>query len=784
MAGLPFFMSMKAARVNIMFATLAAALVVAQGSVAQAQARAMRMGPRLQWLLQQQQQQDRSGPVDPTAPPPPEVDGLGPWLKRFHESVPQTASEFGAVDMNALNQASDAVEQWVLLWGRVAAGQMPNEQVNIIARLLDAKLFVDRELDSLLYTRTRFASLPADNQRHAALQGYLLTASKLIDLSGRLRYALVDILDDTADRLALQSGLRDRLIEMLLKKHSSVGALVMAVDLTDPAPAAGGPGSGDSSPDKLATMSPRERRMAARAMMSGMNNPAGPGGQSMMGGMPSMSEVSNPAVSPNAALSPAQKLKVIQLMVAAGTTDSVTDLSTFVLDDATPPELVLAAAEAIQTLGLPQDPRPGQDSSVPQPPITAAKLSAQLAKIDPARWTPSESKRVESLVAWLATRNEHGLEGNSYRLGQFEVQPGDWLLMRNPSPYNLFTDLSPGLFTHVGVVTTETGSDGRRRMVVVDLEERGTSIPATNVETFLDRTLNYVFLRHPDPAVAQKMAEAATSIIGNPAEFDLNFQTDRIAALKGMSLAGQKIHTYCAGLLLLCAQQTDQPREVFFPVTETTAAGYTQANIAKMGLSIGTGFVSPTGALFSPRLQIVGRSELMYDPQREIEQAIYDHFAQLIEQKELHPTEDLFQALRVKVAEYSKSSPLLATALAASANVSAQMDLVSAAKTAAVIETLDEAATGASREFQEAREAIAEGVPPVASDDPSIPADQRQLTPDQRAAIEKYRSRHSDLAARWDQRQLSPRGLRKELVKYYIQQGCSQLDDRFGSSEK
>ena len=192
------------------------------------------MGPRMQWLLQQQQQQDRSGPVDPTAPPPPEVDGLGPWLKRFHESVPQTASEFGSLDINALNQASDAVEQWILLWGRVAAGQMPNEQVNIMARLIDAKLFVDRELDSLLYTRTRFASLPADNQRHAALQAYLLTASKLIDLSGRLRYALVDILDDTADRLALQSGLRDRLIEMLSKKQSSVGALVMAVDLTDP----------------------------------------------------------------------------------------------------------------------------------------------------------------------------------------------------------------------------------------------------------------------------------------------------------------------------------------------------------------------------------------------------------------------------------------------------------------------------------------------------------------------------------------------------------------------
>jgi hypothetical protein len=347
-------------------------------------------------------------------------------------------------------------------------------------------------------------------------------------------------------------------------------------------------------------------------------------------------------------------------------------------------------------------------------------------------------------LAWLAARNEHGFEGVTYRLGQFEVQPGDWLLMRNPSPYNLFTDLSPGLFTHVGVVTAEAGSDGRRRMVVVDLAERGTHIPAANVETFLDRTLNYVFLRHPEPAVASKMGESAAAIIGNPAEFDLNFRIDRIAALKGVPLAGQKIHTYCAGLLLLCAEQTDEPRDVFFPITETAAAGYTQANFAKFGLSVGNGFVSPTGALFSPRMEIVGRSEPMYDPQRQIEQAIYDHFAQLIEQKDLHPTADFFQSLRLKVAEYSKSSPLLASALAASANVSAQMDLVSAAKTAAVIETLDEIATGASREFQEAREAIAEGAPPITNSQP-ISAGSGQSTPEQRGAIDKYRDRHADL---------------------------------------
>jgi hypothetical protein len=101
-----------------------------------------------------------------------------------------------------------------------------------------------------------------------------------------------------------------------------------------------------------------------------------------------------------------------------------------------------------------------------------------------------------------------------------------------------------------------------------------------------------------------------------------------------------------------------------------------------------------------------------------------------------------------------------------------------------VIETLDEIATGASREFQEAREVIAQGIPAQQYDGQPASADQRQLTPEQRATIDKYRALHAELAARWDQRQLSPRGLRKELVKYYTQHGCQQLDERFGSGGK
>ena len=109
-------------------------------------------------------------------------------------------------------------------------------------------------------------------------------------------------------------------------------------------------------------------------------------------------------------------------------------------------------------------------------------------------------RRRGELLSWLDERRRAGLIERQYRLGAILVQPGDWLLMRNPSPYNLFTDLSPGLFTHVGVLALETGPDGKRRMVVVDLPERGTEMPATNVEIFVQRTMHFVVLRHDDEA--------------------------------------------------------------------------------------------------------------------------------------------------------------------------------------------------------------------------------------------------------------------------------------------
>jgi hypothetical protein len=350
--------------------------------------------------------------------------------------------------------------------------------------------------------------------------------------------------------------------------------------------------------------------------------------------------------------------------------------------------------------------------------------------------------------------------------------------MRNPSPYNLFSDLSPGLFTHVGVVGVEKGDDGICRFVIVDLPERGAHIPATNVDAYLSRTLHYVFLRHDDPDVCKTMGQAAGDIIGNESQFDLTFETSRVAALRGKPLKGQRIHTYCAGFLLVCAQQTSAPREDFFPIKEAAASGNMLANLNRLGLSIGEDFISPTGAIFSPRMQIAGRREPMYDPAREVQEAIYDYFAESMSRKTLTPSPDAYQTLRENLAALSKHVPWLARAMAQAHDVSEHMDLEAAAKAAAVVETLDDITEKNLNAFAEARAAITAG--PMDDDA------RGQYTHDAINLINAYRQRHARLCQQWDAGQLSARQLRIELVEFYVQRGRRQLDERFfqlGSGE-
>jgi hypothetical protein len=698
----------------------AAAVVVVAGAAPQF-AFAQR-GRRLEQLQQQFQREQQGRDEQASAArernlpprPNPAEPALAAWLDQLTAVVPRSAADFVAEKVDDYRKTTDAAERWAAELVRFDSNPRPSEMLEACDALLNAKQRVDRLLNQTLDLRVGFAAIDPE-ARHTAINNFLATASGLIDLSGRLRYMAFDALNFAADEISNIPGVQDQLLDALMRRRSGIGAAV-AVDLLFDPP------TDESEKDKPLPISPSTRR------------------------------------------------KVLQLIAATGQMELVKHVARYARDPKTPPTLLLAAAETIRQLGMPQDLRPGQDPAVPPPSITAKELYSLLTKVPQQLWQRAERPRVADLTIWLAERMRAGVTDDRVRMGSFDVQPGDWLLMRNPSPYNLFTDYSPGLFTHVGVVAAEKGPDGIRRLVIVDLPERGTNMPATNVDAFVDRSLSYVFLRHPDSEVARKMGETAASLINCPTEFDLNFQTDRVTALKGQPLAGKKIHTYCAGFLLLCCQDTGHDRDEFFPVPEAPAGGNTRENLAKLGITFGDKFISPTGALFSTKLQIVGRREPMYDPRREIEEAIYDHFAEGLKTKQLNASPDLFQAVRLKMAEASKTNPLLAAALAKAANVDKELDLVAAAKTAAVVETLDEVAYGTSAEYLAARRAIMQG---------ASPPPEAVQNPIDRAKLADLRARHANLAGLWDKEQLSPRALRVELVNYYIAKGKAAIDARF-----
>ena len=308
---------------------------------------------------------------------------------------------------------------------------------------------------------------------------------------------------------------------------------------------------------------------------------------------------------------------------------------------------------------------------------------------------------------------------------------------------------------------------------MVDLPEIGNSIPATPVDKFVERTLNFVILRHPDPNVQKVMGDVARAIIGNNSKFDLNFRTEAIEKLKGQNLEGQLIDGYCAGLLLLCSQETEKSERDFFPIDEKPAGGNTLQNLAKLDVSMPERFLSPTGPLFSSELNLIYRHETMYSPRREIEQAIYDHFAQQMRLGHLNPSLNWFHSLRLNLAEAVETNPALGKALANVAGVNQNIDLVAAAKLGAVVETLDEVAKNASSKYQRVRRAFRFDA--LDNIQPGVEGDKNF---DQ---IVTRRRIHADLFVRWEAGVITPRELRIELVNYYIEQGCKELDERFFS---
>ena len=629
--------------------------------------------------------------------------------QRLGELVPSTAHDFIKLDLPALQAVAKRLDERVARRGWVGDEPKPPDVLAAVRAVLRTKTQIDAVLQRTLRARSGFVEMAPGDGRRPAIQAYLAATSSLINLSGRLRYTLSDLIDRAAYELEPYPNDYGKLLDLLLETNSSIGAAVMTYVLFDPEAGA------DADP-----------------------------------------------------FSKDIKLKALRLAGRAGEIEVLDALSDFLRGNKIDSELKIAAVEAVRRLGLPQTPRPGSvaDSKAW---MRAADLMAIVQAVNDVNGT-LQMRRAE-LVKWLEQRLRVGVTGESFRVCGLDVRAGDWFLMRNPSPYNLFTDLSPGLFTHAGVVTVEKGTDGVRRFVVTDLPERGDHVPATNVEDYLQRTLHFFFLRHRDAKVARKMSDTAATLIGNETQFDLTFRTSRVLKLKGKPLHGVRLNTYCAGYLLLCAQTTGLPRERFFPIEELSPSQTMVKNLKRMGLSIGDRFVSPTGAVFSPDFQLAGQRRPMYEPGREIRETIYDHFAKAMNQRTYKPSPDAKQALLQQLARLSSYNPWLAKALARANDVSEHLDLEAAAKAAAAVRSLDEVAEGAQRSFFDARRALQAGT--------LAELKAEGLKPTELTSIKAYRKTHAKVYRALENGALTPRGLRIELVRFYSRQGRRQLDSRF-----
>ncbi|HEY5311375.1 MAG TPA: hypothetical protein VIK18_02605, partial [Pirellulales bacterium] len=161
----------------------------------------------------------------------PELEG---WIRYLDGLLPDKAADYRPEAIANVAKAADAVDEW----SAYAAAQFdgtPASGLDVVRQLLSAKARVDLMLDRRLEQRAQFAVLDPAVQRDA-IRSYLRVTSKLIDLSGRLRYLLADGLNaiaaDTTD-----PSQRSQLLALLGEYRSSIGATAVAAWLTAPPPA-------------------------------------------------------------------------------------------------------------------------------------------------------------------------------------------------------------------------------------------------------------------------------------------------------------------------------------------------------------------------------------------------------------------------------------------------------------------------------------------------------------------------------------------------------------------
>ncbi|MGL4463113.1 MAG: hypothetical protein ACRC1K_13275, partial [Planctomycetia bacterium] len=373
----------------------------------------------------------------------------------LEEELPKSATGFSPGRMARLLAQIDAVESMILRAGRDSNDV--REWSDAVARRMAAKRYVDRSIDVLLSLHGQFAALKPEEVRRDTVRRHRQSIHNLLALSGRMQHDLGERWRMAAARATPRPADRDRMVQLAAGSRSRLAAAIVSWWLIDTPLTAGVPPAPAAVKQRILSAVAASRRQDVLPVLALYLQTAGPP------------------------------------------------------KDAVELDVRLSALEAAAAIGLPQEPLPRgrrlEPADVaPHPrPVPATMLPEDLSTYlsnlpERAAWPADLKARADALDSIFRDRMTNGCDPNVYQIDGGEFQPGDWLLMRGSSPYHLFTDLSPGLYTHIGVVASYTPSDGKRRVVVVEVVEQAATVQAVLVEDVLPTTLHYMVLRHADRA--------------------------------------------------------------------------------------------------------------------------------------------------------------------------------------------------------------------------------------------------------------------------------------------
>ena len=166
---------------------------------------------------------------------PAQDKGLDQAIEHARTIAPRNAKDFKQASLiEAMEKSCREIETQIRPSGNAAPNRGSGRRLETRGTSIVGKAQVDQLLDESFELRKGLVKDAADADR-SALRSFLGIVGALIDLSGRLDYQLRDSINDAAFRVAGHRLQREKLLEILTRHRSSMGAEVMDLAAVRPA---------------------------------------------------------------------------------------------------------------------------------------------------------------------------------------------------------------------------------------------------------------------------------------------------------------------------------------------------------------------------------------------------------------------------------------------------------------------------------------------------------------------------------------------------------------------